>query len=389
MSNESLRLCVVTPTHSSATMGGAQYQIECLLEKLSLSGRYEIHYLARRISDIAHSDHYRLTGIASRSASSRLGFIADAPALLRKLRTIRPDVIYQRVACAYTGVSAYYARGGNARMLWHIAHDNDVTPGALPGAGNRLRHMLERRAIEYGIRHADHIIAQTQHQVDLLKQYYDRAADLIVRNFHPAPTEKIDKSGMFTVLWVANLKPWKNPEAFVRLASSLKDLESVRFIMIGGHSKYRGSVGHLDALLQSIDGTPNLSYVGQKNQDEVNDYLARSHVFVNTSLEEGFANTFIQAWMREVPVVSLHVNPDGVLDNEQVGIHARTEANLAQAIREFYADESTRREYAARAKAYAFKYHSTRNIELLRTLIDGNSVQSGSGLRDDGLKSLD
>ena len=58
----------------------------------------------------------------------------------------------------------------------------------------------------------------------------------------------------------------------------------------------------------------------------MNRLLARSHIFVNTSTHEGFPNTFIQSWLREVVVVSLQVDPDQVLERQQVGIAAGSEA---------------------------------------------------------------
>jgi hypothetical protein len=42
----------------------------------------------------------------------------------------------------------------------------------------------------------------------------------------------------------------------------------------------------------------NLEYVGPVSLEEVNVWLARSSIFVNTSLpRQGFPNTFIQAWL--------------------------------------------------------------------------------------------
>ena len=61
------------------------------------------------------------------------------------------------------------------------------------------------------------------------------------------------------------------------------------------------------SLMRSIEATPNLEYLGQRTHAEVNELLARAHIFVNTSTHEGFPNTFIQAWLREVAVVSLSV----------------------------------------------------------------------------------
>jgi glycosyltransferase involved in cell wall biosynthesis len=117
-------------------------------------------------------------------------------------------------------------------------------------------------------------------------------------------------------------------------------------------------------------------YLGEKSQKEVNEFLARAHVFVNTSLHEGFPNTFIQAWMREVPVVSLHVDPDEVLGRERIGIHAGSEEELRDAVRMLVVDPHRRAEYAVRAREYARRRHSLANAELLRQLIDTGRLDS-------------
>lgn len=356
-------------------MGGAQYQIACLLDSLIPLKRYEIYYLARRVATHFQPDGYRIVAIRRTGKVPRLGYLADALPLYRALREIRPDVIYQRVGCGYTGVAAHYARRHRARLIWHVSHDTDVTPGGLPGSPNSIRRYLEKRSIEYGIRHAHHIVAQTEMQARLLEQNYRRVADAVIQNFHPEPRERIDKTGAMSVVWVANLKPWKQPEVFVRLAAQLHDLKDIRFTMVGAPPRHRRREWN-DALMRSIRATPNIDYLGQRTLSEVNELLARAHVFVNTSLHEGFPNTFIQAWMREVPVVSLHVDPDGVLDREAVGVHAETEERLLQAVRMLVTDPVQRAEYAARARKHALLRHSMHNARLLSQLIDSGEISS-------------
>ena len=165
----------------------------------------------------------------------------------------------------------------------------------------------------------------------------------------------------------------------MRLAEALSDLKEVRFTMVGALMASKKNQQWGDSLLKRIDETPNLDYVGQKTQDEVNELMAGAHVFVNTSRQEGFANTFIQAWMREVPVVSLHVNPDDVLGREKVGIHAGSEEQLCQAVRLLATNAIERREYAARARAYAARRHSLQNAALLAELIDSGRIDAAAG----------
>jgi glycosyltransferase involved in cell wall biosynthesis len=237
---------------------------------------------------------------------------------------------------------------------------------------------LEKRSIEYAIRHAGQIVVQTQYQAELLQRTYARIADAVIPNFHPQPKELIDKAGRISIIWIANFKRLKQPEVFVRLASHLCDLGEVRFIMVGAASTGSGEQVWSEALMASIRSTPNLEYLGEKSQDEVNEFLAHAHIYVNTSLFEGFANTFIQAWMRDTAVVSLHVNPDGVFDREGVGIHAGSEDELARAVRRLIADPALRGSYTSRARRYAGRSHSMQNVQRLIQLIDAGPAQLNS-----------
>lgn len=370
MTTQRLKLCIVTPHQSKAQRGGAEYQMQCLVDSLAQAGRYEVFYLARHTDPQGDEQRYRIVNVAGTASLFRFGYAMDALPLYRALKEINPDVIYQRVACGYTGISGLYARNHGTRMIWHVAHDTDVTPGERLDGRNPLRRFIEEQTLEYGIRRTTHIVTQTHQQAALLQKNYGRAADAVIANFHPEPTEPSDKSGPLRVLWVANLKPWKQPDAFIRLARALSDRQDVRFVMIGAASKGSGDRVWTDELLSAIKATPNIDYLGELSQAETNKQLSKSHLFVNTSLHEGFPNTFIQSWMREAPVVSLHVNPDAVLEREAVGFHAQTETNLAARIRELLDNPSLREQYAERARRYALRTHSLRNTQQLMQLID-------------------
>jgi glycosyltransferase involved in cell wall biosynthesis len=363
------RICVVTPHQSSAYGGGAELQIDYLISALLPLNRYQVYYLARNAVDAHSANGYRIVPIGRRNRTLKLGYSIDGVSLYRALLRIRPHLIYQRVACGYTGVCALYARRHGARLVWHVAHDSDLDRRGSLLSGNPLAASLERSSINYAIEHADKIVVQTRQQARLLECNHGRTADAVIPNFHPEPREKIDKSGPTTVLWVANLKQWKQPEVFARIAAASRDLTGVRFLMVGARATGPRDRQWTAGLMRTVDATPNLEYAGRRTHAEVNELLARAHLLVNTSAQEGFPNTFIQAWMREVPVVSL-VNPDDVLDREKVGIHARTEDALIDAVRVLATDSRRRLEYAERARRYSMERHSLRNAELLEKLFD-------------------
>lgn len=76
-------------------------------------------------------------------------------------------------------------------------------------------------------------------------------------------------------------------------------------------------------------------------------------------------NTFIQAWMRKVSVVSLHVNPDQVFERHNVGFFSGTYEKMLQRVVELIMNPALRDEMGERAQVYAFERHSEKNIASL------------------------
>lgn len=72
-----LRLSIVTPAHWKAFMGGAQYQVKCILDALVPTGRYDIEYFARRTDPTFTPDGYRIRTIGSSGGVPRWGYLAD------------------------------------------------------------------------------------------------------------------------------------------------------------------------------------------------------------------------------------------------------------------------------------------------------------------------
>lgn len=366
------KLCIVSPRHSG---GGAEYQIGCLIDVLATLNSFDIYYLARHLGNDATSDKYSCVKIGRGEKTPAFGYAMDVIPLYQALRRLRPEVLYQRVGCGYTGICGLYASRYHVPFIWHVAHDTDVrSDGDINPGRNFIRSIVEKRSLEFGLRHASHIVVQKQEQAALLELNYGRIATAVIPNFQPAPNEFVDKSGPLTVVWVANIKPWKRPEIFVRLAAALQDLKDVRFVMVGEIQVGSRERDWLNVMMQTVEALPNLEYVGSLSQARVNELLARSHVFVNTSQEEGFPNTFIQAWMREAVVASVSVDPDGVLKNEKMGVLAGVEPRLRELVRNLLTNDELRRQYAQRAKIFAMQRHSIGNAGLLANLISKAAV---------------
>ncbi len=353
--------------HFSVTIGGAQYQAKCIVDELKKVENYEIYYLARAVDSQFYPQGYQIVKIAEHKGLRRYAFFFDARRLLRLLKDIRPDVIYQRGLKSYTGIAAYYANRHSCKMIFHTAHDRNVQPKVTNWLTLQLPfQIIENSIAEYGLKMVEHIVVQTKQQADMLHSNYQREVSAIIPNFHPLPHETIDKSGPIKVVWVANFKPMKRPEIFVKLAKDLQYIDKVEFIMVGrtGESKL------YENLHKEILQLKNLNYLGEIPIEDVNELLALAHIFVNTSVAEGFPNTFIQAWMRKVPVVSMTFNADNVLDKNDIGFFGGTYEGLKAAVKKLIEDKKLQCEMGERAQSYAFEHYSPRNVKKLISLIE-------------------
>ncbi len=363
------KVCIVMSTHWSWVLGGAEYQVSLIMDRLVSNDRLDITFLTRKVDPSFLPDGYTIKKIKSSGFFARYTKAFDAKKLLSALEEIQPDIIYQRAGSAYTGICAWYAQKKNIPMVWHISHDMDVDPKI--GTQKPLFKLLEKKFLEYGIRHSSSIIAQTDQQAMSLAKHYDRNANHIIRNFHPTPDAPINKGKKIKIVWVANFKPMKQPELFVRLAKELEDIIDARFVMIGRiNDKY-------SKLLEDINSIKSLDYLGEQSQDQVNTIFSESHLLINTSKLEGFSNTFIQAWMRKVPVLTLTVDPDNIIKKHKVGICAGSYEKLKDAIIDLVSSHKKRVDMGKNGKQYAYSNHSMKNVdqilEILAQLLSSKS----------------
>lgn len=250
-------------------------------------------------------------------------------------------------------------------MIWHVAHDNNLLPFKYSFNFSLIPRLVDSFMKKMGIRRTDAIICQTNHQSYLLKENFNLNCDIVLPNVCPVVYEKIAKDrDKINVIWIANFRPFKNPEVFVDLARSLKKKNNIVFHMIG-----RSGAERWGQLLKKIKETENIIFHGHLDISKVNQLLCKSHILVNTSVREGFPNTFLQAWMRKVPVVSLSVDPDDVIKSNNLGLYSGSFEQLKTDVLYFAENPGRIQEFGEKARSYCIKNHSLGNIEQLANLI--------------------
>src|SRR5687767_1444185 len=232
--------------------------------------------------------------------------------MIGAMREIDADLYYQSPAGAPTGITAWFCRRHGKRFITRIASDLAVIPGK-----QLIRFWRDRKIYEYGLRHADLIVAQGVQQRPLLKQTYGLKSEVLDMAVDmpsgPQPAKDID------VLWVSNFRPVKRPEVVLDLA---RRLPNVKFVMAGG--ALPGAEDYFQSMRQGASVLPNVACPGAVPYADVGAYFSRAKIFLNTSQIEGFPNTFLQAWVRGVPVVTFF-DPDSLIKQRQLG---RTVADL-------------------------------------------------------------
>lgn len=257
--------------------------------------------------------------------------------ILRAMRQADADVYYQSMAGYATGLTAWFCRRYDKHFVFRISSDAYCVPGR-----QLIRSSRDRKVYEYGLRRADLILAQTGYQRQLLRANYGLDSELanmaVEAVAHGAQNKDVD------VLWVANLRPVKRPELTIELARRLPHL---KFVVIGA-----GRGEDLERMRRADREIANFTFVGAVAYGAVGAYFDRARIFLNTSSLEGFPNTFLQAWIRGLPVVTFF-DPDGLVAGRRLGMAVRDLDEMSHSLRELAAQDQMRDAIGRRAAAFA------------------------------------
>lgn len=192
-------------------------------------------------------------------------------------------------------------------------HSADIY--TLTRKNNSLYNILQNMWLKYTLSHSTGVICQNKEQYEALQNFKIKRLKTIYNiqrtNVKPLCTDKVHN-----LVWIAKFEQAKQPELFIDFAERFKN-KNVTFTMF---SSKMPKTEKNRKLLERILNNSQITLIEGKDNEYINDYLCnKASLLINTSVSEGISNTFIQAWMRGVPVVSLNSNPDNWFDNYMIG----------------------------------------------------------------------
>jgi glycosyltransferase involved in cell wall biosynthesis len=334
------------------------------------------------VFDDGQGDRRVVDGITTISAHRRNAglpglkfFHPRASKLFAALLAADADVYYQSPAGAFTGITAWFCRMTGRKFIFRVASDSDCEK-----EHGRIRLWRDRRLFDYGLKHADLVAVQTQVQAQMLRDNHGLESSLVNMLVEPPRRAEMPIEKDIDVLWLSNLRTLKRPELVLELA---RQLPLVNFTLAGGAMPHPTGLTYFDDVQAAAAQLPNVTLPGAIRYTDSGQWFDRARIFLNTSSIEGFPNTFLQAWIRGVPVVSFF-DPDGLIRRLQLGSVAASIDDMRESIRGLLETDINRESIGRRARDFASREFTSAAAARYLDLIDSKPLRVRVGATDGG-----
>jgi len=324
---------------------------------------------ARRVVDgitaiAAHTRHGGIPGLRF--------FHPRASKTVKALSIADADIYYQSPAGVNTGFTAWFTKMTGRHFIFRVASDSDCEK-----EHPRIRFLRDRMLFDFGLKRADLVAAQTVHQQRMLLDNHGIEAPVINMMVEAPQRTATPVEKDIDVLWLSNLRALKRPELALELARQLPD---VRFTLAGGPMP--GGQTYYDDVAAAAARLPNVTMLGAVRYADTGALIDRAKIFLNTSSIEGFPNTFLQSWIRGVPVVSFF-DPDGLINRLQLGRVAKSLDDMREGLRGLIDVPVYRENMGRRVREYALREYTnavaSRYLELVDTIRSREPVRAANG----------
>lgn len=277
-----------------------------------------------------------------------------------------PDFIYQAGAGFLTWISWFIAKKNSVKFIHRIANDVDTD--------SRIKlklNFIKRKFYLSGLKRADVILCQNDYQFHNIKSMLTTKNVFKITNpFDLDAVPRLETSDRrYYIAWIGVFHSQKNLRALVKIVEQLPDLD---FCIAGKMSAYADN--KTIAAVEKLHSYKNVKFVGYLNRKEILHFLCSAKLLLNTSLYEGFSNTFLEALSVGTPVVTTKlVDPDNIIEKFNLGIVCSDYEEIPESIIKI-SDGFNFEEFYERSKNYLLENHEKKILagKLLQILTNIN-----------------
>lgn len=267
----------------------------------------------------------------------------NSTSVWKAMKKVDADIYYYRCAGYLTSLISLFARMNKKRFVYAGASNTDFIPGY-----ELIRYARDRFLFRKGLKKADTIIVQNEEQKMLCIENYN-INTIIIPNLYRIESKALYRDSF--ILWSGRILELKRPELLIEIAEQLPDY---KFIMIGGMASSKEYYHHIKFKASQIK---NLEFLGFIPFCEAEKYFDNAAIIVNTSEYEGFPNTFLQAWSREKPTVSLFsLFPDSEVSPP--GFYVKNIEEVTEIIRKLMKSKKYLNDSGKKCKEYFDEHYS-------------------------------
>lgn len=328
---------------SNRTFGGASVQMYNIVKELSKYKEIKTFSIISAYNNINFDDHYNFDLVKIYNENDN--GISKSFKFIKYAKKLKPDIVIQRGLTLQSCLLALVCWLLKIKFIFMFAHDVEV---------NGLRQADQSKVLLFFLlrKFAHIIITQNKYQKEtLLKKY--RCDSVIIYNGFEIKNDIQKQNKRNYILWVARCDNWKQPELFIELAIKNQHLQFCMICPKSNDEKYYGIIKNKALQVK------NLHFIEFVPYNEIDVYFKNAFLFINTSLYEGFPQTFIQATMNAVPIVSFHVNPEDFLNVYECGYGCNGNFEvLTNKINELWKDNQKYKTLSDNAYTYAYNNHN-------------------------------
>lgn len=254
-----------------------------------------------------------------------------------------------------TAKLAYFCKRKGKKFVLLSGSDMDFDPKIKSNPSYVNSYGVSGYSMQYALENFDLCLVQTEHQQNLLSRNFQKKS-MVIRN-------PVDIRPIFprqhkpeTILWVGKSDQIKRPELVLDLAEIFPQYPFTLILNLSKNEIYADCISRAKTL-------PNVTILPYVPPDQIEKYFAEARLLVNTSQFEGFPNTFLQAAKYGVPIISLNVDPGGMLSQHGCGKFCEDNFEfLKNGLFELVTNKAGYQKASRNGLEYASKYHDKEKI---------------------------